>query len=75
MASFNKIKVGDVLWDCRRQAMGNTTMGRMANWTVKVLELDPEKRKARCSWNGNAPDWWSEWRLSRLRRTPVKSRT
>lgn len=72
MASFSAIKVGDVLWDCRRQKMGNTTMSRMACWKVRVLEIDPEKRRARCSWNSNTPTWWGEYQLKPLRRTEAR---
>lgn len=69
MASFDKIKVGDELWDCRRQQMGNTTMRQMCCWKVTVKEINKEKRQAFCCWNGNAPTWWPERRLKSLRRT------
>jgi hypothetical protein len=71
MAAFSKIKAGDTLYDCRRQRMGNTTMSRMACWTVKVIEVDQGRRQAFCSWNTNTPTWWSERKLSTLRRSPV----
>lgn len=71
MAAFSKIKEGDRLYDCRRMKMGNTTISRMSCWTVNVLKVDAEKRQAFCSWNGNRPDWWSEWKLKPLRRSPA----
>lgn len=74
MVAFNAIKPGDTLYDCRRQKMGNTSMSTMATWRVIVHEVDPVKRIAFCSWNGNAPKWWTERWLSSLRRTPVKTR-
>lgn len=74
MASFDRIKVGDVLYDCHRQRMGNTTMTRMACFTVKVLEIDAENRRATVSWNDNRPVVYHEHRIKRLRRTPARSR-
>ncbi len=74
MASFDSIKVGDILYDCHRTKMGNTTMSRMGTWDVKVIELDVERRRALCSWNGNKADWWYEGRLSKLRRSPPKKK-
>lgn len=33
-----------------------TTMSRMAEWPVYVGEISHENRRARVSWNGNAPE-------------------
>lgn len=74
MASFDRIKPGDTLYDCHRTKMGNTTMSRMGCWEVKVIEVDTENRRALCSWNTNKPEWWYERRLSKLRRTPIESK-
>ena len=75
MAAFSKIKVGDTLWDCRKTVMGNTTMRRMSCWTVRVMEINEEKKQALCSWNGNRAEWWSERRLSHLRRTRADTKS
>lgn len=72
MAAFNAIKPGDVLWDCHMVKMGNTTMSRMACFQVKVISVDLDKRCAMCSWNYNPTQRWSEGRLKRLRRSPIK---
>ena len=74
MPVFDKIKAGDRLWDCHRTKMGNTTLTKMGSWTVDVKEVDPVKRKALVSWNGNRPEWWGEGQLRRLRRSPVKEK-
>jgi hypothetical protein len=74
MASFNSIKAGDVLYDCHKQKMGNTTMTRMATFKVKVIEVDAANRKALCSWNGNAPRWYNERDIKKLRRTPKEAK-
>lgn len=65
---FDSINAGDVLYDCHRQKMGNTNMSQLGTWQVRVIEVDAEKRRALCSWNTNPATWWSEKRLSRLRR-------
>lgn len=74
MASFDALKVGDVLYDCKMQKMGNVNMSRMAWWTVKIVSIDTETRSAMCSWNGNAPKRWHERKIKSLRRSPPKSR-
>lgn len=72
MATFNSIKVGDVLYDCHRYKMGNTNRSAMGCWEVRVISIDSVKRTALCSWNSNPPTVYSETRLARLRRTKVK---
>lgn len=74
MVAFNTIKPGDILWDCHREKMGNTTMTRMGSWQVRIIEVYPEKRAALASWNGNKPELFPEYRLKRLRRTEWKSK-
>jgi hypothetical protein len=57
------LKEGDVLYDCRMQRCGNTTMSEMAVWKVQILgvELLPLAERGRqnvavtYSWNGNRP--------------------
>jgi len=73
MVAFSKIKAGETLYDCHRTRMGNTTMSKMGTWTVKVLELFPEKQSALVSWNGNRPEVWGLTRMQRLRRSPAKA--
>jgi hypothetical protein len=73
MASFDRIKPGDRLWDCHRETMGNTTMRRMGSWPVDIVEVDQRKRVAVARWNGNAPNVFSERMIKRLRRSPWKA--
>lgn len=71
-----RVMVGDVLYDCHRQRMGNTTMSRMGCWQVRVLEVpqDPDAAHAQwlVSWNSNRPETYSYLRMRRLRRSPSK---
>jgi hypothetical protein len=69
MVAFSTVKPGDVLWDCHRTRMGNTTMSKMGAWTVKIISVDPEKRTAVASWNGNRPTIYHERHIKALRRT------
>lgn len=74
MAAFSRIKVGQVLFTVTRQRMGNTTMTRLAVHEVKVLELDPVKRKVRAIWNHfNAPEWYSERQVARWKVSKPKA--
>lgn len=66
MASFDRIKPGDTLYDCRKTGQIIRYVG---TWTVRVIEVYPEKRTALVSWNGNKPEIWHETRLKRLRRS------
>ncbi len=40
MASFDRIKPGDVLYDVHRTKMGNTTMSRLDCWEVRVVSVE-----------------------------------
>lgn len=67
MANLDKIKPDQVLHDYHRHKVGNTRRTEEGHWLVRVIEVDLEKRRALCSWNGNPPTWWSEQRIKRLR--------
>jgi hypothetical protein len=69
MASFDRIKPGDILWDVHREKMGNTTMSRQGCWRVEVVSVDREKRTAVVRWNSNPQQIYSEYSLGRLRRS------
>ncbi len=71
---WNTVKVGDVLWDSRREKMGNTTMSRLSSWPVRVISIDHEKGEAICSWNYNTPERYFKRSVERLRRTPARTR-
>jgi hypothetical protein len=63
---FEKIQPGMVLWDCHSQKMGNTTMSTLGTWSVFVVQVDSEKRRALVKWNGNPERWWYESQLAKL---------
>lgn len=67
MASFDKIKDGQILHDYHRYKMGNATMSKEGHWMVRVVAIIPERRIAMCSWNGNPPQRYTEKMISRLR--------
>jgi hypothetical protein len=70
MANIDKIKPEQVLHDYHKYKMGNTTMRAMGHWTLTVIEIDLEKRRALCSWNSNKPSWYSERQLKKFRIQP-----
>lgn len=53
MATISKLTVGQILYDKHKYKMGNTTMTTWGLWEVIVLEIDPEFRWIKASWNGN----------------------
>lgn len=50
---FDKIKVGDILFDVHSYRMGNTSIRTVGVWPVRILELHPESQSATVSWNHN----------------------
>lgn len=67
---FDLVKVGDVLYDCHMQRMGNTTMRQMGTWRVVITE----KREygVMASWNWNPPSYFPARIVERWRRSPRK---
>ena len=63
---FEKIKEGMVLYDRHTYVMGNTMLRSLGEWQVKILSVDPEKRQAVVSWNGNRPETYYERELTAL---------
>lgn len=59
MASFDRIKEGQILHDYHRYKEGH--------WMVRVVAIIPERRIAMCSWNGNPPQRYTEKMIHRLR--------
>jgi hypothetical protein len=70
---FQKITAGMTLLDIHREKMGNTTMSEWGLWKVSVISVDPEKRTAVVSWNGNPHRTWTARELERLYTKPTKA--
>lgn len=73
MVALAKIKPGDVLYDVRREKMGNTTMSRWGCWEVLVVSIDHEKQTAMCRWNYNQAKLYRRRDLERLKRSVPKA--
>ena len=70
---FETLKAGDLLYDCRYELAGNTTMKRWGVWTIRVVFVDHEKLSAQVSWNGNPartewPRYFTKANISRKER-------
>src|SRR5687768_5238589 len=46
------------VWEVTSQMMGNTTMRTLALYSLRIKEVDLEKRRVFASWNGNEPRWY-----------------
>lgn len=70
--AFTSLKVGDIIYDCHRHRLGNTTATELGIWSVRVVEIDLKERKAFVSWNGNNPQWKSEryFETTTIKRNP-----
>jgi hypothetical protein len=63
---FEKIQPGMKLYDRRKQTMGNTALRSLREWTVKIISVDPARRSAVVSWNGNRHQTYGEASLRKL---------
>ena len=57
MAKLEKLSPGQILWDYHTYQQGNTTLKKMGEWPIEIIEIDLENNRALCSWNGNKPEW------------------
>ncbi len=73
MATFDKVRAGDVLYDVHSEKMGNTTMGRVGWWRVVVVSIDHENGEAMCHWNGNPAVRYGRMQIAKLRRSIPKA--
>lgn len=60
MATISKLKPEQVVYERRKQKMGNTTMSRVALYSIRITEVDPEGQFVMASWNGNTPRKYRE---------------
>jgi hypothetical protein len=67
MATISKLQPGQVLYELRRQKMGNTTVSRTACFTVRVVEVAPDHSFIMASWNNNSPRKYREGDVKRLK--------
>ena len=65
---FETVKAGDILYDCHREKMGNTTMSALGVWRVRVVSVDATG--AVVSWNTNPARRVSPSYFTSLRRFP-----
>jgi hypothetical protein len=63
---FENIEPGMILYDRHRERMGRTSLSGLGQWTVRIIEVDKEKRCAKVSWNGNPARTWFERDLVKL---------
>lgn len=75
MVAFSSIKPGDVLWERSRRRLGNTTGSAVAEFSVKVVEVDVEGERALCSWNDNPARWYRARSIEKFRRNRMKKPT
>jgi hypothetical protein len=64
---FEKIKAGMVLYDRHKYRAGSTTIRVLGEWRGRILSVDPAKRTAEASWNGNTATHWGERDLAELK--------
>ena len=63
---FEKIKAGMTLYDIRKATGLQRFNSKWSTWSVKVLEVDAEKRMIFASWNCNAATWIPEGRATKF---------
>jgi hypothetical protein len=60
MATITKLQPDQIVWEIRRQKMGNTSVSRNAKYGIRIVSVDLEKRTVTASWNGNPPRVYRE---------------
>lgn len=63
---FEKLQPGMTLYDVGSHRMGNTTIRTISVWTVRVIDVHPN-RTITASWNGNLAKLMYEHEWSKLR--------
>lgn len=53
MASINRLKEGQILYQVVTQKAGNTSIRRKVVYQIKVVSIDLEKKMVTASWNCN----------------------
>jgi hypothetical protein len=66
--NWDRVCVGDVLYESIRQSMGNTTMRETVVYEVKIISKDNEEGSCMVSWNSNLPQKWYRSSIEKLRR-------
>lgn len=67
MASLNKIKVGQILYDTVKRKMGNTNMLSVSIVFVTVIEINLDTQKVLVRWGNNPERWVNSKRLSKYK--------
>jgi len=52
--AIKNLKPGDVVYDVRREKMGNTTISHPVCRAVTILSVDTVRESVEASWNGNS---------------------
>jgi hypothetical protein len=71
---FEKIKPGMTLYDVAKSTGYAQRIYKWEWWTVKVIEVDAEKRRVLASWNANPAKWISEKNVTKYRAQLPKNR-
>jgi hypothetical protein len=74
MVAITALKANDVVFEVVMQKMGNTHLRRQAVYRVRIVEVDLERNTVLASWNGNAPEKFSERAVGKWRRTTPASK-
>jgi hypothetical protein len=70
MVKLERVKAGDVLYDCHRRKCGNTTISELGVWKVVVKSVDHSNMQAIVLWNGNQEQVYYAWQFRKLSRFP-----
>lgn len=68
---FERVKVGDILYERHRTKMGNTKMSQLGEWPVEIREIDVDRRAALAAWNYNPAKWMPARKIERMFRTSM----
>lgn len=63
---FSQLEPGMIVYEVRKQRLGNTTARTHATFAIEIIERDLASQRVMIRWNGNAARWtnsgWTAWR-------------
>ena len=75
MANINKLELNQIVYDVQRQKMGNTTIRIGRLFTVKIIEIAPDKSYVIASWNNNSPRKYYSTQIKKWKTSEPKPKT
>lgn len=75
MASINRLKPGQIVYEVRRSKCGNTTVSRGNLYELKIIKVNLDENYVIASWNGNPAQTYRERSIKKWKVKKPKPKT